>query len=173
MANTGARTAFVFKNSARCADSGLVLRRGTLGGADDLCRVLCNVHAALKPAATFVFDVNTSAAYGERWNHTFSEVQTDHAFILRGRFDPATQIGATEITMFRLLEGAWQRSDAAMRQRPWEFHEMEPMLLSAGFTAIGASRAVEDLGMSHHYGLGRVVVAACTKSNKPGTSSLS
>jgi predicted methyltransferase len=42
-------------------------------------------YAALKPGGVFVFDLNSAEA-------------------LRGRFDAATNIGGTDITMFRLLE---------------------------------------------------------------------
>jgi SAM-dependent methyltransferase len=127
--------------------------------AGHLQRVFHNVHAVLKDGGIFVFDVNDGAAYGERWGYSSIEIQPDHAFILRGRFDPAARIGATEITMFRLL-GSWQRSDALIRQRPWERCEITAMLESAGFTAVVSRRAVEELGIDGHYGIGRVFFQA-------------
>jgi SAM-dependent methyltransferase len=123
-----------------------------------------SVHTALKPGGSFVFDINTVCAYGKNWDEAACEVQPDHAFFLRGGYDPRTRIGTTLITMFRLIE-SWQRSDVEMRQRPWEVGEIEPVLRSAGFTGIESYRAVEELGMTGHYGIGRVYFRACASSS--------
>ena len=119
-----------------------------------------SVYAALKPGGRLVFDVNTPGAYGERWNETASDVAPDHAVFLRGGFDPEARIGTTKITMFRLRD-AWRRFDVEMQQRPWEIFEIEALLAGAGFIGIRSYRALEDLGMEGHYGLGRVYFAAC------------
>jgi SAM-dependent methyltransferase len=119
-----------------------------------------SVSAALNSGGCFVFDINTEAAYGERWDHTFCEVQPDHAFFLRGGFDPKARIGHTRVTMFRLA-GSWERSDVEIRQRPWEVGEIEIMLHSAGFSDVRPYRAFEDLEMTGHYGIGRVFFRAC------------
>jgi SAM-dependent methyltransferase len=127
---------------------------------DQLQRVFHQVYAALNPGAYFVFDTNTAAAYGDRWDQTFCEVQPGHAFFLRGGFDRNTRIGRTQITMFRLTDAAWERADVEMRQRPWEISELEPMLGAAGFKEIRGYRASEDLGMSGHYAIGRAYLRA-------------
>jgi SAM-dependent methyltransferase len=131
---------------------------------EQLQRAFNSVHAALNPHGCFVFDINTPAAYGEQWNDSACEVQPDHAFFLRGAFDPQTRLGTTWITMFRLVE-SWQRSDVEIRQRPWESSEIEPMLQSAGFTGVECYRAAEELGMTGHYGIGRVYLRACVSSS--------
>jgi SAM-dependent methyltransferase len=138
--------------------------------AEQLQLAFHNIHEALKPGGILVFDVNTAAAYGEQWDESAWEVQPDHAFFLRGGFDSKAQIGATSITMFR-LEGSWQRSDVEMRQRPWELSEIEPMLQTAGFQDIRSYRAIEDLGMPGHFGIGRLYFRACRNSNMPSASS--
>ncbi len=121
---------------------------------DALRRAFKCVHDALQPGGRFVFDVNTSAAYGERWDQTHSEVQADHAFFLRGGFDRQKRIGFTKVTMFRLLD-RWERSDVEILQRPWDFEEVEALLREAGFNEVSFWRAIEDLQMSGHYGIGR------------------
>ena len=128
--------------------------------AEQLQRAFDGVWAALEQGGCFVFDVNTGAAYGDRWNQTYSEVHPDHALILRGGFDRETRIGCTRVTMFR-LNGWWERSDVEIRQRPSEVSEIEPMLRSAGFRDIGSYGALEDLGIKGHYGIGRVYFRAC------------
>jgi SAM-dependent methyltransferase len=119
------------------------------------------VHDALRAGGYFVFDVNTSAAYGERWDQSYSEVYVDHAFFMRGGFDPHSRIGVTKVTMFRLTNG-WVRSDVELLQRPWDPLDVEPLLEKAGFTDICSWRAIEDLGMPGHYGIGRVYFRART-----------
>jgi len=119
-----------------------------------------HVFKALGPAGTFLFDVNTRAAYGELWNSSACHVEPDHAFFLRGSFDPTASTGTTRITMFR-LNGTWQRNDVEVLQRPLEVAELEPMLRAAGFTTVQSFRPMEDLGMQGHFGTGRVYIRAC------------
>jgi len=118
------------------------------------------VYSALAPSGVFVFDVNTGAAYGERWNRSACEVLPDHAFFLRGGFDATSRIGHTQITTFRRQGEGWRRADSELRQRPWEIAEVERMLRSAGFNDVQPHRAQEDLNMSGHYGIGRVYFCA-------------
>lgn len=112
------------------------------------------VHNALQPGGRFVFDVNTGTAYGARWDQTHCEVHADHAFFLRGGFDRQKRIGTTKVTMFRLVD-RWERSDVKILQRPWDVEEVKPLLDEAGFHEVSFWRAIEDLGMSGHYGIGR------------------
>jgi SAM-dependent methyltransferase len=121
------------------------------------------VHDALQPGAFFVFDVNTSAAYGDRWDQTHCEVQPDHAFFLRGGFDAQARVGTTLVTMFRLSDN-WTRSDVEIRQRPWDAAEVTPLLQQAGFKNVSCWRAIEDLQMPGHSGIGR----AYFRARKPG-----
>jgi SAM-dependent methyltransferase len=126
---------------------------------DALRSAFQRVHDALQPGAYFVFDVNTSAAYGERWDQTHSEVHPDHAFFLRGGFDPKSRVGTTHVTMFRLFDN-WTRSDVEIRQRPWDAAEVTPLLQQAGFEDVCTWRAIEDLQMPGHYGIGRAYFRA-------------
>jgi hypothetical protein len=56
--------------------------------------------------------------------------------------------------MFRLME-RWERSDVEILQRPWDFEQVEALLREAGFNEVSFWRAIEDLQMSGHYGIGR------------------
>jgi SAM-dependent methyltransferase len=127
------------------------------------------VHAALRPGGGFVFDLNTVDAYGERWDQSFCRVEPDHAFFLRGGYDAEARIGHTLVTMFRLGE-VWEREDVAMRQRPWAVAEVEAMLRDAGFEDVRWFRALEDLGLAGHYGIGRVFFRCSRSSRALGTS---
>ena len=120
--------------------------------------------AALNPDGLFVFDVNTSEAYGEAWNRSACEVHPDDAFFLRGEFDTGTRRAVTCITMFRLTD-SWQRSDIEVWQRPWDIPEIRHMLESAGFTRIEHFRTLQDFGIAGHYGTGRVYFRACSAAS--------
>jgi SAM-dependent methyltransferase len=139
---------------------------------DSVTGAFRSVYAVLKPSGHFVFDVNTGAAYGPQWDRSACHVAPDHAFFLRGGFDPANRVGTTSITMFRFL-GAWRRFDVEVLQRPWEVSEIEAMLASTGFVNVRPHTAMSDLRMEGHYGHGRVYFIACRNSKEPGGSQLS
>jgi len=118
----------------------------------------------LKPGGCFLFDCNTDQAYGERWNSSAAIVEPDHAFFLRGHFDPETATGHTDITMFQLMfqaDAHWQRTDVSLRQRPWAISHLFSFLTEAGFHSVEHWLAAEDLDLKGHYGLGRVYIRAC------------
>lgn len=119
------------------------------------------IRKSLNPGGLFVFDFNSPEAYGERWDATYTVIEPDHAFFLRGRFDPVAQLGHTEITMFREQQKAWHRADASFNQRPWTTPVLSALLKEAGFRTIEHWRAGEDLGLEGQYGLGRVYIRAC------------
>lgn len=118
------------------------------------------IFLSLKQGGCFLFDCNTAEAYGERWNSSATVVEPDHAFFLRGHFDPETATGHTDITMFQ-LESQWQRTDVSLRQRPWAIADLSSLLAEAGFHSVEHWRAAEDLDLKGHYGLGRVYIRAC------------
>ena len=118
------------------------------------------VRKYLRAGGSFLFDINTAEAYGDRWDASATVVEPDHAFFLRGRFDPEARLGHTEITMFR-LDGQWSRCDAAFTQRPWAVEELTALLHQAGFHTVEHWRAHQDLGLEGHYGIGRTYVRAC------------
>ena len=131
--------------------------------AEQLASAFRCVQAALRPRGLFLFDINTGEAYGENWNDSACHVEPDHAFFLRGGFNPKTRIGCTAVTMFHAGADApdsWRRSDIEVHQRPWEITEVEPLLRTAGFDDVRLYRAIDDLGLTGDYGWGRVFVSA-------------
>ena len=73
------------------------------------------------------------SAYRTNWADAFSVVRDDHVLLISGTgFDFRTHLAQCRITMFRLLDGAWRRSDVSYDAR--------------------------DLGMSGQLGQGRTFV---------------
>jgi len=125
---------------------------------DSLRAALQRTAAALKPGAPFAFDILLESAYHTNWADTFSLVRDDHVLLLSGSdFDQRTRLAECRITMFRLLDGVWKRSDAEVRERCYTTSEIDAALSRAGFEQTACYDA-RDLGMSGQLGQGRTFV---------------
>ena len=118
----------------------------------ELTRVFQNVHAALLPGGPWMFDLNMEAGYRARWRGTSARVEADHAIIDRTRYDADAKIGRSETTMFRLEQGAWQRSDLTLLQRCYTEEEIRSALEKSGFRDVGVFDTKGDLGWAGHVG---------------------
>lgn len=114
-----------------------------------------NTAAALKPGALFAFDMLLEEAYRTHWGESFALVRDDHVLTITGAaFDCRSRLARCTITMFRLLEGAWRRSDVMVEERCYTPEEIEGALRRAGFGEICCYDA-NDLGMGEQLGEGR------------------
>ena len=69
-----------------------------------------NTAAALEPGALFAFDMLLEEAYQTHWGEAFALVRDDHVLTITGSgYDFRTRRAECLITMFRQIEGAWQR----------------------------------------------------------------
>ena len=128
--------------------------------ADGLEAVFGNVAKSLVSGAAFAFDALSESAYQTRWTESFSIVRDDHVLTFGGEgYDPQARMAHCEMTMFRLIEGAWRRFDAVIHERCHSLVEMDSALVRAGF---GRARRYEahDLGMRGRLGEGRVFFVA-------------
>ena len=116
--------------------------------------------AALKPGAPFVFDMLAESAYQTNWADSFSVVRDDHVLLISGSgFDFRTGLAHCKITMFRLLDGVWRRSDVDIEERCYATTEIDSALRRAGFENIACYDA-RDLGMAGQLGQGRTFFVA-------------
>lgn len=126
---------------------------------DDLECVFRRVHAVLLEGGCLVFDLNTREAYETQWDKSGAFIEEDHAYFVRGGFDPKKRLGRTEITMFRRLKH-WQRHDTLFLQRCHSLSEVRRALQNAGFHAVHSFRAQQDLNMTGNLSVGRVFFRA-------------
>jgi SAM-dependent methyltransferase len=127
---------------------------------DALQRAFRNTAAALRPGALFTFDMLLEEAYMTHWGEAFALVEPDHVLTITGAsFDARRKTAACTITMFRLLEGVWQRSDVVARERCYSPHVIDAALVAAGFGEINCY-AAHDLGMAGELGIGRTFYVA-------------
>ncbi len=129
-------------------------------GAERLQAAFANVGAALKPGAPFAFDVLFESAYQTHWGESFALVRDDHVLTITGSgYDFRSRTGQCTVTMFRLLEGVWRRSDTVIEERCYLPEEIDEALRRAGFGDILCHPA-GGLGMAGQLGEGRVFFVA-------------
>lgn len=126
----------------------------------DLKAAFANVASSLIPGGVFAFDMLLEEAYQSHWGESFALVRDDHVLTITGStFDFRTRLAACTITMFRLMEGQWRRSDAVILERCYTGGQISDALEGAGFGSICCYDAA-DLGMAGQLGEGRTFFVA-------------
>jgi SAM-dependent methyltransferase len=121
----------------------------------DLEAAFRNTAAALKRGAPFAFDLLLEEAYLTHWGESFALVREDHVLTITGSgYDFRTRLACCTITMFRLQEGVWRRSDTVVRERCYPAEEIGKLLGAVGFGEVSCYHA-RDLGMAGQLGEGR------------------
>lgn len=115
---------------------------------------------ALRPQAPFAFDMLLEEAYQTHWGEAFALVRDDHVLTITGAgYHFRTRRACCTITMFRLIDGAWRRSDVTIEERCFTPDEIETALVRAGFGELACYDA-GDLGMGGQLGHGRTFFVA-------------
>jgi SAM-dependent methyltransferase len=116
--------------------------------------------ASLRRGAPFGFDMLLEEAYQTHWGEGFALVRDDHVLTITGAgYHFRTRMARCTITMFRLVDGAWRRSDVEIEERCYTPREIETALTRAGFGEICCYDAA-DLGMRGQLGNGRTFFVA-------------
>jgi SAM-dependent methyltransferase len=125
-----------------------------------------NTAGALRAGATFAFDVLFEEAYQTRFGEGFAIVRDDHVLTISGSgYDFRTRIAQCVVTMFRLVDGHWRRSDTLIRERCYPAAEIDRILKRAGFGEIACYDA-RDLGMGGQLGEGRAFYVATKRASR-------
>jgi SAM-dependent methyltransferase len=103
---------------------------------EDLTLAFRNVYECLIDGGLFLFDLNMEDAYKSFWKGSFGTVEDDYAHIARSSYDTDEKIGKLIFTIFRLLEGKWERSDLTFLQKCYSEEEIISALESVGFIDI-------------------------------------
>jgi len=119
-----------------------------------------NIGAALRPGGLLAFDMLLEEAYRTHWGESMALVRDDHLLTLTGgNFDAGSQIASVNVTMFRLRNGAWQRTDATVAERCYSTDEISHALELAGFGELVCYDAA-DAGLAGQLGQGRTFFVA-------------
>ncbi len=114
---------------------------------DELTQVFRNVHATLVDDGIFLFDLNMEDE-AEHFGQTLEMVEDDHVCVVRGSYDGQAKLKEYAVTMFRLLEGNWQRTDLCLWQRYYGEAEVVAALAEAGFKQVKTYDAGREFGMT-------------------------
>jgi SAM-dependent methyltransferase len=129
---------------------------------EELHAAMRNIAGALRPGAPFAFDMLLEDAYRAHWGEGFALVRDDHVLtITASGYDFRSRLASCTLTMFRLVEGAWRRSDSVIHERCYTTGEIGAALTQAGFEQI-ACYSARDLGMAGQLGEGRTFFVAVT-----------
>ena len=127
---------------------------------EDLSRVFANVHRSLVPGGEFIFDLNREPAFEKYWNIDYVVTEADNVCACKTHYRAEDRIGQCDITMFRLEDGIWQRSDVTIYQKFHPVEEVSAALRRAGFADARTFDAQQDLGMTGDIGLARTFFQA-------------
>jgi len=119
---------------------------------EELASAFDNVYQALLPGGLFLFDLNMEEGFAARWRGSFGIAEEDHVCVGRSSYRAEESIGQADFTIFRLVAGAWQRSDVRLVQRCYQEGEVSQALQNAGFQQIRALDAPRDLGWQRDVG---------------------
>ena len=120
----------------------------------DLSAALRNVYSALRRGGPFLCDFNLQAGFEARWRGSFGLVGDDHALVYRSSYDATPRVGQATVTMFRLQQDVWRRTDVTMHERCYTDEQIKDVLRAAGFTDLAIFDAERDLGMRGEVGRG-------------------
>ena len=84
---------------------------------DSLSDIFAKVYRSLRPNGIFLFDLNNIEGFRKHWKGTGGKSEADNAFIVKLSYDDIVQQGFFEITMFRLMDNTWVRSDVKLSQQ--------------------------------------------------------
>lgn len=122
---------------------------------EELEGAFSSVWRALVPGGLFVFDMNTEESFETIWCGSSGTVEDRAAGITRASYDPVQKIGRVDLTLFRLVEGTWGRSDVTVLERCYPVEAVTAALERAGFTGV-EDRHAWELGMRGDMAAGRV-----------------
>jgi SAM-dependent methyltransferase len=127
---------------------------------EDLEAAFRRVAESLRPGAPFAFDMLLEEGYQTRWGESLAIVRDDHVLTITGSgYDFRSRLARCTLTMFRLLNGLWWRSDVTIEERCYTPKEIDLALAHSGFGEVCCYDA-DDLGMSGSLGEGRTFFVA-------------
>lgn len=123
---------------------------------DELIRVFQNVYTSLRDNGLFVFDLNLEKrCQSAEWHGSLvGDIQDEYAWAGRRSYHPEDRIAKTQITIFHLVEGSWQRVDPTLLARCYSVAEVQSALEKVGFTEVSVYDAQRDFDI-HDWGVGK------------------
>ncbi len=129
-----------------------------ISSRETLRQAFQNVYGALRPEGIFFFDMNMDEGFRATSPETTAIVRRNHTCILESKYDAASGIGTSAITLFQRQKDCWKRSDLKILEYLYPEEEVRAFLRQAGFGQVVAYDAERDIGITR--GIGRLFFLA-------------
>jgi SAM-dependent methyltransferase len=114
---------------------------------EELKMVFRNVHAAMPDGGVFLFDLNLEDE-SEMLDNSLEMVEADHVCLVRASYKPEERLKRYDVTMFRLEDSLWRRSDLTLFQRYYDSEDVIFALVECGFNNIKTYDARREFGFT-------------------------
>ena len=111
---------------------------------EELTSVFQNVFAALLENGWFAFDLDLEERYQTDWEDSEGNFTDDSAWIYLRSYDSEEKVARTQYVIFQLINGAWQRSEQTLLEKPYSTKEVKAALEKVGFTEVSIYNAKHD-----------------------------
>ena len=118
----------------------------------DVEAVFRTARTGLRPGGLFLFDVNSELAFREHWEDYYSIVEPEEVCVLIGAYNERERSAYYDLTMFRLVDGAWVRSDTRIEERCYDLDALGAAVLNAGFDEFRIYSADAEVELNDHTG---------------------
>src|SRR5262245_13985976 len=114
---------------------------------EELKIVFRNVFEAMEDGGLFLFDLNLEDE-SEMLGGSLDMVEDDHVCVVRASYKPAEQLKRYDVTMFRLEDASWRRSDLTLFQRYYAPDVVVAALIECGFSRVKTYDARREFGFA-------------------------
>lgn len=102
----------------------------------ELATVFQRAYDSLRPGGMFLFDLNTEEGFRLEWQGDFNIIEDDHVCVVFQTYREGRRVATFDITIFRLMDGSWYRTDVKLFQKCHAPTRIKSELAKAGFTSI-------------------------------------
>jgi len=113
----------------------------------ELKAVFSNVYAVMEDDGLFLFDLNLEDE-SEMLAGSLDMVEDDHVCVVRASYKPEEKLKRYDLTMFRLEDASWRRSDLTLFQRYHSPDEVTAALAECGFSRVRTYDARREFGFT-------------------------
>jgi len=113
----------------------------------ELKMVFRKVHAAMDDAGLFLFDLNLEDE-SEKLAGSLDMVEDDNVCVVRASYKPEEKLKRYDVTMFRLEDASWRRSDLTLFQRYYAPGDVIAALADCGFSRVKTYDARREFGFT-------------------------
>ncbi len=129
----------------------------------ELQQVFVRVYETLKPGGIFLFDLNADEGFKQEWQGEFNIIEDDHVCIVTQTYNEVARIARYEVTIFRLRDGSWYRTDLNLLQKNHAPARVKAALQKTGFENIEISGFDWQAGLKPLAGDARRIFYMCRK----------